>query len=176
VQRRKIKLQNPNHFYIESNEYITCGVMMPLEKDLQQLTLPKLKLLAEKKGVSLERPNWVDFGKKTRTLKTKPEIIDALLKSSKITKKAIEEISKKEPTKDRDANRAFNRTQKNEILFQQDNKCAVCHEKLDPRATEFDHEKPWASGGRTITENGRATCANCHKIITHKHRLEKVDR
>ena len=147
---------------------------MPLEKDLQQLTLTKLKLLAKKNGVSLERPRY-DFGKPTYTAYKKSEIIAVLLKSSKITKKKIKEISKKEPTKDRDANRAFNRTQKNEILFQQDNKCAECHGKLDPRATEFDHEKPWASGGRTITVNGRALHADCHKIITHRHRLEKVD-
>ena len=66
-------------------------------------------------------------------------------------------------TKKRDRRRSFTKTQKNEILFQQDGKCAVCHNKLDPRATEFDHKKPWASGGRTLTVNGRALCANCHR-------------
>jgi nitrate/TMAO reductase-like tetraheme cytochrome c subunit len=148
---------------------------MPLEKDLQPLPLAKLKLLAEKKGVSLERPDWTSSVGKTYTAKKKPEIIQALLKS-KITKKEIKEISKKEPTKDRDANRTFNQTQKNEILYQQDNKCAECHRKLDQRTKEFDHKKPWASGGRTITVNGRALHADCHKIITHKNRLKKVDR
>ena len=82
-----------------------------------------------------------------------------------------------EPKKD--TRRSFTQTQKNEILYQQDNKCAssLCHhKKLDPRATEFDHKKPWASGGRTIKKNGRALCAECHKIITHNQRLRKIDK
>jgi len=79
----------------------------------------------------------------------------------------------------RDSRRSFSATQKKEILYQQDNKCAssICHhKKLDPRAIEFDHKKPWASGGRTITENGRALCPECHKIITHNERLRKTDK
>lgn len=76
----------------------------------------------------------------------------------------------------KDSRRSFTSTQKNQILHQQDNKCARCHEKLDPRATEFDHKKPWASGGRTIVVNGRAVCANCHKKITHEDRLKRVDK
>jgi nitrate/TMAO reductase-like tetraheme cytochrome c subunit len=82
------------------------------------------------------------------------------------------------PSKPRgqDSRRSFSPTQKKEILSQQDNKCAKCHEKLDPRATHFHHEKPWASGGRTITENGRALCASCHEITSHEKRLENVDK
>ena len=76
----------------------------------------------------------------------------------------------------KDSRRSFTSTQKNQILHQQDNKCARCHEKLDPRATEFDHKKPWASGGRTIVVNGRALCANCHKKITHETLLKRVDK
>lgn len=148
---------------------------MSLEKELQKLNLADLKRLAEKNGVSLEKPSYT-FGKKTYTLTKKSDIIVALLKSSKITNKKIEEISKKEPTKDRDTNRTFNQTQKNEILFQQDNNCAVCHKKLDPRTTDFDHKKPWASGGRTISVNGRALHVDCHRIITHNTRLKKVDK
>jgi hypothetical protein len=62
--------------------------------------------------------------------------------------------SKRKP--ERDSKRAFTQTQRKEILYQQDMKCAVCHKKLDPRDIEYDHKKPWASGGRTKTENGRA--------------------
>lgn len=91
-------------------------------------------------------------------------------------KKKRKKTTRKTETKKRDKRRSFTRTQKNEILYQQDNKCAKCHKKLDPRATEFDHKKPWASGGRTATVNGRALCANCHKIVTHKTRLKKVDK
>ena len=76
----------------------------------------------------------------------------------------------------KDSRRSFNLTQRNEILYQQNGKCAICHEKLDPRAIEYDHKKPWASGGRTIKENGRALCANCHKKITHDARLKRVDK
>ena len=75
----------------------------------------------------------------------------------------------------RDSRRGFTTTQKNQILYQQNNKCARCYNKLDPRAIEFDHKKPWASGGRTVIVNGRALCPKCHKIITHKARLMKVD-
>lgn len=83
--------------------------------------------------------------------------------------------SKKSPSK-RDGNRAFNQTQKKEILFQQNNKCARCHGSLDPRDIEFDHKKPWAANGRTITQNGRALHGSCHNIVTHQTRLKKVDR
>ncbi|MDH5744583.1 MAG: HNH endonuclease, partial [Candidatus Aminicenantes bacterium] len=76
----------------------------------------------------------------------------------------------------RDSRRAFNQTQKKAILHQQDYKCAKCHEKLDLRATHFHHEKPWASGGRTITENGRALCSKCHDILSHKERLKQTDK
>jgi hypothetical protein len=79
----------------------------------------------------------------------------------------------------RDKRRAFALSQKHEIWTQQDGKCAgtYCgHKKLDPRTVEYDHKKPWASRGRTITTNGRALCANCHKIETHKKRLKKVEK
>lgn len=75
--------------------------------------------------------------------------------------------------------RAFTATQKKEILYQQDNRCASAychHKKLDPRATHFHHAKPWAYGGRTKVENGRALCADCHEIITHNDRLKRVDK
>lgn len=78
----------------------------------------------------------------------------------------------------RDGRRAFNQTQRKEILYQQDNKCArsECHKKLDPRDIRYHHEKPWASGGRTITINGRAVCGSCHNILHHKMNLKKSDK
>jgi 5-methylcytosine-specific restriction endonuclease McrA len=78
--------------------------------------------------------------------------------------------------KKKDIRRSFSPTQKKEILYQQDHKCARCHKKLDPRATHFHHEKPWSSGGRTKTANGRALCASCHEILSHKERLKRVDK
>lgn len=79
----------------------------------------------------------------------------------------------------RDSRRSFTATQKKEILYQQDNKCAssICHhKKLDPRATHFHHEKPWGSGGRTIIANGKALCADCHEIVSHRQRVKDVDK
>lgn len=79
---------------------------------------------------------------------------------------------------ERDSRRTFTRTQKNEIWAQQDGMCAGsgCHKKLDPRTVEYDHGKEWSAGGRTTIKNGRALCADCHKLKTHKDRLKKVDK
>jgi len=79
-------------------------------------------------------------------------------------------------TESRDKRRAFTQTQKNQILYQQDNKCAKCHCKLDPRAIEFDHIKEWSASGKTIIKNGAALCPTCHRIKTHNSRVEKVDK
>jgi len=76
----------------------------------------------------------------------------------------------------RDKRRAFTRTQKNEILAQQNNKCAKCHKPLDMRTVEFDHKKGWADRGRTVTQNGQALCPHCHKLKTHKSRLKKIEK
>ncbi|MEM2112016.1 MAG: hypothetical protein QXX08_09105 [Candidatus Bathyarchaeia archaeon] len=79
----------------------------------------------------------------------------------------------------RDTRRIFTPTQKNEILHQQNGRCAGTHcrhQKLDPRAIYFHHGKAWSSGGKTIVQNGYALCPLCHKLATHKQQLEKVDR
>ncbi len=75
----------------------------------------------------------------------------------------------------RDKRRAFTVVQKNEILAQQGNKCAICKKPLDMRAKQFDHQKGWADKGRTVTQNGRALCPNCHSIKTHDDRLAKIE-
>ena len=98
----------------------------------------------------------------------------SLFGTSKKKRKPRKSISKKNEVK-KDTRRSFNRTQQKQILYQQDNKCARCHEKLDPRSTQFHHSKPWASGGRTKIENGRALCGTCHDIAGHEHRLKNTD-
>lgn len=113
--------------------------------------------------------------RKKRSQLTNSGLFD--VKPLKLSENPFPSFSPPQPKKD--ARRLFTQTQKNEILYQQDNKCASSechHKKLDPRTIEFDHKKPWASGGRTIKENGRALCGNCHKIITHKQRLKKIDK
>ena len=37
----------------------------------------------------------------------------------------------------RDSRRRFTDTQKKQILYQQDNKCAICHKKLDARTVDY---------------------------------------
>src|ERR1039458_270577 len=76
----------------------------------------------------------------------------------------------------RDNRRAFTDTQRKEILYQQDSKCAVCHNKLDPRAIEYDHIKEWSVLGKTIIKNGAALCPTCHKIKTHNSLVKKIDQ
>ena len=76
----------------------------------------------------------------------------------------------------RDKRRCFTQSQKNEILYQQNNKCAMCGRRLDPRTTEFDHEKAWADRGRTITQNGRALHAECHKVKHHNKKVEAANK
>jgi nitrate/TMAO reductase-like tetraheme cytochrome c subunit len=78
--------------------------------------------------------------------------------------------------KGRDKRRTFTQTQKHEILHQQNYRCAICKKKLDPRAMDFDHKKAWADEGRTVIQNGRALCKNCHGRETHNQRLKKVDK
>jgi nitrate/TMAO reductase-like tetraheme cytochrome c subunit len=75
----------------------------------------------------------------------------------------------------RDKKRAFTQTQKKEILYAQNNKCAICHKSLDPRDIEYDHKTPWADKGHTKVKNGRAVCGSCHNIKTHKDKLKKVE-
>jgi hypothetical protein len=73
----------------------------------------------------------------------------------------------------RDKRRSFTTTQKNEILYQQNNLCAYCKCELDPRTTQFNHDDPWSSDGRTITQNGSAMHRDCHAVIHHNDRLLK---
>jgi hypothetical protein len=77
---------------------------------------------------------------------------------------------------DRDGRRAFTQTQKNEILYQQNSKCAKCHEALDIRIVQYDHIKAWADKGRTITQNGAALHPNCHALKTHIERVKQIDK
>lgn len=83
--------------------------------------------------------------------------------------------TKKQNNTGRDPQRSFNATQRKEILYQQNSKCAVCHKQLDPRDIEYDHKKPWCEKGRTKVVNGRAVCGSCHNIITHDHKLKKKE-
>jgi len=75
----------------------------------------------------------------------------------------------------RDVRRAFTSTPKNEILEQQDHKCAVCHKRLNLTIVEFHHIRAWSASGKTLVKNGAALCPNCHKLKTHQDRLKKIE-
>jgi len=49
-------------------------------------------------------------------------------------------------------------------------------EKFLDSLSKGTRKSPWASGGRTKVVNGRALCADCHEIISHKDRLKRVDK
>jgi hypothetical protein len=116
----------------------------------------------------------------TKLARRKRSCVDSGIFSTtpfKLPKNTFPSIGKTTPK--RDTRRTFTATQKKEILYQQGGKCASSecqHKKLDPRATHFHHEKPWGSGGRTIIANGRALCADCHEIASHRQRVKDVDK
>ena len=68
------------------------------------------------------------------------------------------------------------KSQKNEVLARQKNKCAKCHKLLDMRATHFDHATEVYKGGKSIIKNLQALCANCHSIKTNEDRLKQVEK
>ena len=84
--------------------------------------------------------------------------------------------NKRKTKSNRDSRRRFTVTQQKEILHRQKYLCDKCGDKLDLRATEFDHIAPWADEGKTIVSNGRALCSNCHRKISSKNTLKKIDK
>ena len=68
------------------------------------------------------------------------------------------------------------KSQKNEVLAKQKNRCARCKKHLDMRCTHFDHIKEVYKGGKSTVSNLQALCANCHNIKTHKEKLKKTEK
>ena len=64
------------------------------EDIIRKLTVPKLKLLAAQHRIPLIKNNPDSFAHETIPITKKQEIIKVLLKSGKITEKAITELSK----------------------------------------------------------------------------------
>lgn len=69
----------------------------------------------------------------------------------------------------------ISKSQKNEVLARQKNRCARCRRLLDMRATHFDHVKEVYKGGKSRIDNLQALCANCHNVKTHEEKLKKVE-
>ena len=68
------------------------------------------------------------------------------------------------------------KSQKNEVLARQKNKCARCKRHLDMRAVHFDHIKEVYKGGKSRVSNLQALCTNCHSIKTHEGRLKEKEK
>ncbi len=66
-----------------------------------------------------------------------------------------------------------------------DHKCVLCGKRLHRHGyweadgvygkdrPEFDHIVPFSEGGKTVAENMRTLCKNCHKTRTSTWRKEK---
>ena len=75
-----------------------------------------------------------------------------------------------------DQRRTFTKYQRDDILYQQEGRCASArcnHKKLDPKVMQFEHKKPWASGGRTIFQYGRVLCLECYSSPSIKEKVRK---
>ncbi len=79
------------------------------------------------------------------------------------------------PLKKQTKRQPVSKSQKNEILARQKNKCAHCRKMLDMRAIHFDHIKEVYRGGKSVINNLQALCTECHAIKTHNERLKKVE-
>lgn len=79
------------------------------------------------------------------------------------------------PLKSKNKRQPVSRSQKNEVLARQNNKCADCRKMLDMRATHFDHKKEVYKGGKSLINNLQALCAICHSKKTHSDKLKKVE-
>jgi len=67
------------------------------------------------------------------------------------------------------------RSQKNEVLARQRNKCANCSKRLDMRAVHFDHIKEVYEGGKSKIDNLQALCSICHSIKTNEERRKRTE-
>jgi 5-methylcytosine-specific restriction endonuclease McrA len=76
----------------------------------------------------------------------------------------------------KDTRRSFTYIQKIAIFRRQKGKCAMCGRKLDFTLADFDHIKPFESGGKTTVKNGEALHKDCHAKKTQKETLKKVDK
>jgi hypothetical protein len=62
-----------------------------------------------------------------------------------------------------DPKRAFDEEQQKEIRKRDGGRCKICSEELEDDEGEFDHFPiPHRDGGRTVVENGRLVCSECH--------------
>jgi 5-methylcytosine-specific restriction endonuclease McrA len=65
----------------------------------------------------------------------------------------------------------ISKSQKDMVWDKQRGNCWFCKKKLCPSYTHYDHIKEVSKGGKSITSNLRAVCANCH---SKRHKFDKA--
>jgi 5-methylcytosine-specific restriction endonuclease McrA len=151
--------------------------MSSKEDLLRQLSIKKLRELAQENRVVLLYENWLG-GKYTAT--TKDEIIDVLNRSRKVSKKKVENkvfgtSGKKISTKGKEdvlKRTRLAKAQKTMILKSQNFKCAKCRCDISKITPHFDHRIPLAIGGSHTLTNIQALCGTCHTEKTAFDKLE----
>ena len=74
------------------------------------------------------------------------------------------------PPGERDPRRTFTRGETNEMLQDQDGKCAGCGEPKSLGEVDGHHLQRHADGGPTTKDNGAALCKDCHKEVHAKEK------
>ena len=151
--------------------------MSSKEDLLNQLSLKKLRELAQENRVALIYEDWLGY---KRPAKTKDELIDILNRSRKVSKKKVESkvfgtSGKKTPTKgkeDKPKRQKLAKAQETMILKSQNYKCARCKCDISKITPHFDHRIPLAMGGSDTITNIQALCGTCH---TEKTKFDKLE-
>ncbi len=68
------------------------------------------------------------------------------------------------------------KSQKDIVWDNQKGKCFFCPKKLCPSFTHYDHIKEVHRGGKSITKNLRALCADCHSKRHKEDQARKADK
>ena len=151
--------------------------MSSKEDLLRQLSVKKLRELAQENRVLLVYEVWLE-GK--RPAKTKDEIIEILNQSRKVSKKKVEDrvfgtSRKKTSTKGKDdkpKRKRLAKAQKTLILKSQNFKCTMCKTDISKITPHYDHRIPLAMGGSDTVTNIQALCGTCH---TEKSKFDKLE-
>jgi len=76
----------------------------------------------------------------------------------------------------KDPKRKLTKSEENEVVDRQKNKCAICGKPLKRSHTHFDHKTPHSKGGKTNPSNMQAVCMNCHGDKTNQDRIKDIKK
>lgn len=78
------------------------------------------------------------------------------LEVKRLTDICVASINKKE------YRRIITKEEKELLLNRQDNKCILCHKKIDISNSHYDHIVPWIWVGDELADNYQMLCTNCN--------------